>query len=313
MPARLVVHKRGLVRIAQIEDEIWLDGVFMKSPEEARGAVKKSALKADIFTFAQKLPDTEPRYSYHMDPDNLAVTSTSDYKAWWESLPQESRKNVRRAERRGVTIRIVNFTDEFARGVKEIYDETPIRQGRRFWHYRKDLATVRKENSTYLERSRIIAAFHQAELIGFIKMVYVGKTARIMQIIAKNAHADKRPTNALLARAIQTCSEDSITHLIYGQFIYDKKLNSPVTEFKKRNGFHEVLLPRYYLPLTWKGRVAIAAGLHRGIKVLLPEWALSSVLKARLAFYERVVLRSRRGLSAVDSSSDLSQAGRAQP
>ena len=81
--------------------------------------------------------------------------------------------------------------------------------------------------------------------------------------------------------------------MIYGQYIYDKKADSPVTEFKRRNGFEQVLLPRYYIPLTVKGRLVLALRLHRGLKALLPGAVLSALLSVRQSYYERTVLRSR--------------------
>ena len=36
-------------------------------------------------------------------------------------------------------MRRVPFDDALVRGISRIYDETPTRQGRRFWHYGKDL------------------------------------------------------------------------------------------------------------------------------------------------------------------------------
>ena len=295
----LMIHARPIVcggkwlRIAQIYDEAWLEGQPVENPDEFLSALQRCALKADLFTFTQSLPETEPKHPFHLEWDNWAVAVTSDFKAWWERLPQESRKNVRRAERRGVVVRMVDWGEELALGIKGIYDETPVRQGRRFPHYGKDVETVKRENSSYLERSQFIAAYHEDELIGFLKMVYVGPTARIMQILSKNCHFDKRPTNALLAKAVEVCSQRPISCLIYGQYIYGNKTDSPVTEFKRRNGFHQVLLPRYYVPLTWRGRVAIAAGLHRGFKTLLPGPILSWLLGIRQAVYQRVLVRSK--------------------
>jgi hypothetical protein len=191
---------------ARVWDEVWLETQPVEQPELFIASLRKSGLRADLFTFRQRLPDTRPKFAYYTDWDNLAVAPTSDFSAWWEGLPQESRKNVRRAERRGLVVKAIDFDDRLVQGIKEIYDETPIRQGRRFWHYRKDLETVKRENSSYLERSQFIAAFHGDELAGFLKMVYVGPTAQIMQILSKNAHADKRSTNALLAKAVEVCS-----------------------------------------------------------------------------------------------------------
>ena len=48
-------------------------------------------------------------------------------------------------------------------------------------------------------------------------------------------------------------------------------------DFKIRNGFQKVTLPRYYVPLTAKGRIALALKLHRGLRGMLPP-----ALKAQL-------------------------------
>ena len=151
-------------------------------------ALKRSGCGVHLFTFAQALPEIEPRYHYHTEWDNISVTDTSDFEAWWSSVPQESRKNVRRSQRRGVKVELVELDDALVNGIKVIYDETPVRQGRRFWHYQKTLDAIKRENSSYLDRAQFVGAFFDGQLIGFIKMVRVGSTARIMQIISLNAH-----------------------------------------------------------------------------------------------------------------------------
>jgi hypothetical protein len=186
----------------------------------------------------------------------------------------------------------VEFSDDLVRGIKALYDETPFRQGRRFWHYGKDFETVKRENSSYLERSQFIGAYLNDELIGFIKMVIVGSTARIMQILSRNEHFDKFPANALLAAAMEACAKRHIDHFIYGQYIYGNKSNSSITEFKRRNGFKQVLLPRFYIPITATGRAALALGLHRGISAMLPEKAITFLLDTRSFVYERFSRRA---------------------
>lgn len=298
----MIVCEGGWLRTAKIFDEVWLAGPPLTSPASLIERVADSALGADLFTFGQSLPDVTPRHEYHVDYDNLAIAHTTDFKAWWEALPQESRKNVRKAQKRGVIIGPVEFTDELVTGIKELYDETPVRQGRRFWHYGKDLATVKRENSSYLERSQFIGAHLEGQLVGFLKMVYSGSNARIMQILAMNAHTDKHITNALLASAIELCAQKPVARLIYGQYVYGNKASSSVTEFKRRNGFHEVLLPRYYAPLTLKGRAAIAAGAHRGLAGLVPEPLINVALKARTFAYRTISAR-RAGVSATNRKS----------
>src|SRR6516164_3907206 len=66
-------------------------------------------LKADIFTFTQKLPATRPKYSYPIEWESVAAIHLVSFKQWWEGLPQETRKNVRRSQRHGVAVRITEF------------------------------------------------------------------------------------------------------------------------------------------------------------------------------------------------------------
>ena len=171
-----VVCEGKWLRIAKVHDEVWLEGQPVDDPEKYLAALKKGSLGADIFSFVEVLPQIEVRQPYQLDYDNQAKAETTNFKAWWESLPQESRKNVRRSERRGAVTRAVEFNDALVHGIKEMYDETPVRQGRRFWHYGKDFESVKRENSSYLDRCQFIGVYHKEELIGFMKMVYVGKT-----------------------------------------------------------------------------------------------------------------------------------------
>ena len=111
--------------------------------------------------------------------------------------------------------------------------------------------------------------------------------ATIMGIISKNAHFDKRPTNALLAKAVEICVAKEIRYLIYGQFIYGKNKRSALTENKRRNGFEQVMVRTYYVPLTLRGRIAVKLNLQRGLKEILPERLVYGLLELRSRFYNR--------------------------
>jgi hypothetical protein len=295
LPYRLVMSRRGIVRIATIHDEEWIEGEPITDAEMFVGRMRETS-PADIFSFARPLPACEPCYPFHFDWDNAAAVKTTDFAAWWDSLPQETRKNVRRSQRRGVKVGSVVFCDQLVDGISNIYNETPIRQGRRFWHYGKSFEEVKAANSTYLDRSEFIGAFLNGQLIGFMKFVVANNVARVMQILSLEAYADKRPTNALLAKAVEICCEKGISHLVYGKHVYGKKENSPVTEFKRRNGFERLDFARYYVPLTRKGSFAIQYRLYRGINELVPEAIVTLFLATRAAIY-RHELNCRRLLN----------------
>jgi hypothetical protein len=284
---------RRPIRIVAVHDEEWAESGSVGTPAASLESWQNQRSTADIFTFAEPLPENQVRHPYRVEWDNVAVAQpAAGFDTWWESLPQETRKNVRRAQRRGVTVRQVPLDDLLVLGISRIYNETPIRQGRKFPHYQKSIDRVKVENGTYPDRSVFIGAFHEDSLIGFIKLVRVNNFARIMQIVCLNAHTDKRPTNALLAKAMEFCCEKKFSHLVYGKFVYGTKENSPVTEFKRRNGFERFNFPRYYVPLTTVGRLAIACGLHRGVKAMIPEHIMNYFLASRAALYRRRFARS---------------------
>ena len=175
-------------------------------------------------------------------------------------------------------------------GIVQIYNETPLRQGKRFPHFGKDFATIKKEVSTFMDRSEFIGAYLGDELIGFIKLVYLGSIASILHIVSKNQHYDKRPTNALIAKAVELCAENDISYLLYGHFTYGNKTGSPLAEFKRRNGFKEFQVPRYDVPLSLWGKAAVRMRLYRGVIGILPSPLLVLLVKTRARF-----LRSRLG------------------
>ena len=149
----------------------------MNDPESFVAALKQSGLRADVLTFFQRPPDVKPKFSYPVEWDNYAAVTLTNFEAWWEKLPQEARKNTRRAAKRGVVVKVVPYDDALAQGIHKLCNESPVRQGEPFWHYGKDFETVKREHGTYLERSEFIAAYFEDELIGFIKMVYVDRLA----------------------------------------------------------------------------------------------------------------------------------------
>jgi hypothetical protein len=284
----------GWLKTAKLHDEELVEGQILRNPAAFLDELKSRDLGADLFTFAQKPPDITPLYPYYFEWDNWAAIPIVSFNDWWDKrLPQESRKNVRRAAKRGVVVRSVPFDDDLVQGIHKIYNEVPIRQGRRFWHYGKDLEAVRHENGTYIDRSEFIGAYCDNELIGFLKFVYTGGAAILIQILTMNAHHDKRPMNALLAHAVQVCEERKVSFLVYGQYVYGTKQNSSLTEFKRRNGFEEIKFPRYYIPLSLKGKAALGAGLHLGIRNLMPAAVSNFLVKGRSELW-RYLDRSRK-------------------
>ncbi len=121
-----------LIKIGAIHDEEWLESDSLGDPEILIGDIRNSKAPLDIFCFSQRLPETTPQYGYYMEWDNVAVVPITTFDEWWSRLPQATRKNVRRSAKRGVNVRLAEFDDDFVKGIVNIYNESPVRQGRRF-------------------------------------------------------------------------------------------------------------------------------------------------------------------------------------
>ena len=276
------------IKTAAVHDEIWLESE-VDHPELCIEALKDTSSpgpRADIFTFTQKLPATVPRYSYPVEWDSVAAIRLSSFKDWWESLPQESRKNVRRSQKRGVSLRVREFDEGLIKGIVDVNNDSPLRQGRHYSHYKKSFHQVKKDHSAFIDRSEFICAYLGDDLIGFLKIVYRGDVASILQLTPKASHNDKRPANALVAKAIELCAARGISYVTYGLFNHGNKGNTPIREFKVRNGFGEILVPRFYVPLTTWGAVCIRTKLHRGLLGILPHGVIALGVNARAKLYD---------------------------
>jgi len=274
-----------LLRIARIHGDKYR---FLDNPEPVIEGLRKCGNRIDIFTFIQKLPETEPKYRYPMEWDNFAALPITTYDNWWtKQIDNKTRNMARRAEKKGVVIREVPFDDALVKGIQEVYSESRVRQGTQNSHYGKDFETVYREEATHLDCSVFIGAYFEDSLIGFIKLVYdeTQTQAGLMNIVSMVRHRDKGPTNALIAQAVRSCTDRGIRYLVYSNFAYGKKVRSSLTDFKENNGFQKIDVPRYYVPLTLTGRAALGLGVHHGFVRLVPEPILERLRSLRKSWY----------------------------
>ena len=276
-----------LIRIAALSADMF---EFVDDPETALIALRKCDDRIDLFTFTQRLADTSPKFSYPMELENLAVLPVSTFEHWWNhQITTFPRNRARQAEKKGVKILEVPYSEELVKGIFEIYNECEIRQGKRFPHYGKDLATVRKMTATFLDRSAFIGAYLGDRLIGFAKLHCDENRSQagLTHILSLMEHKDKAPTNALLAKAVSYCAENKIPYLVYSRFNDGNKQRDSLMDFKERNGFKRVDFPRYYVPLTQMGRLAFQLGLHKRFRDQIPKPILATLRLIRKAWYSR--------------------------
>jgi hypothetical protein len=287
------------LRTAKVRGEEMMEKE-LQNPEAYIEKLKSDAnkaLKADIFTFTQKLPATQPKYSYPMEWESVAAIHLTSFKEWWEDLPQETRKNVRRSQKRGVTVGIREFDRDLIDAIRQVNDESPLRQGMRNGYYGKSHEETKKLYGEFVGRCDFICASFGEELIGFLHLIYRGDVAAILNLTTKQSHFDKRPANALMAKMAELCEAKGISHISYGLYNYGNKRDHPLRTFKIRNGFKEILVPRYFVPLNRWGWLCMKAKLHRGLIGILPHSVITLAAGIRSFWYNPAAFMSRCSLT----------------
>jgi len=72
------VHGR-LIRIARLDAEKYH---FLEDPQPLLDGLRKCGTRVDLFTFMQRVQETEPKYSYPMEWDNFAALPVSTFDHW---------------------------------------------------------------------------------------------------------------------------------------------------------------------------------------------------------------------------------------
>jgi hypothetical protein len=275
---KAVTLSGNVLRVAQLKNEYFED---VESPQDMVNAFIRNKIPVDIFTFWQRLPNVEPKFNYHMEYEKLAVLEFESYDNWFKNvIDSKTRNTIRKSEKKGAIVNIVDFNDVLVNGIVEIYNETPIRQGKPFWHYGKSFTRVKEETSDALGRSVFLGAYYNEKLIGFVKLLLAEKYAMIVLILSMIAHRDKATQNALIAKSVEVCCKYNKNYLIYADWNVEKSL----ADFKINSGFKPINLPRYYIPLTFTGNMAIRLNLHHGIVRLIPKDVKYILNKIRVGF-----------------------------
>ena len=257
----LIVSGRVL-KIAKLRHE-WFE--YLDDPVAFVKEVK-SARVADILTFLQEAHVEHPKFPYQSEPAGASVLTFKNFDDWWKNLNFKARNKARKAQKSGVELRPAKLDDDFVRGVEIIYNESPLRQGRKFPHYGKSFATIKNDLSSFPECTFFIGAYHHDRLIGFVKLFEGDKILRTVHIIATFADRDKCVMDALIAKAVEVTSQKNIFHLHYGDWDH-----RGLGAFRMKFGFEQHDCPRYFVPLNLRGELALKTGLHRPLRERIPK------------------------------------------
>ena len=277
----LTIRKRAFANIAndsrEYEKDVFPTGKFIEKLAD-RGI--------DVFTFIERKwcnPAPESFKDIVKVKDNIALLKVASYNEWWSNIGKKTRNMVRKAEKNGVKLKVVEPSKKLAEGIWKIYNETPIRQKRGFPHYGTSLQSV-TSSVLSAQNSTFIGAFFQEELAGFLQLVYGDKIAVIAQILSLQKYSKKAVNNASIAKAVEVCTDKQVEWIMYGRIGNHPSLD----RFKESNSFQKFPLNRYYLPITNKGKVAMKLGLHRELKDTIPQ-----AMKSRLFPFYNWVSRTK--------------------
>ena len=273
----LVIRKRLFFTLASDSRE-YLQSILPN--EELMKELRRR--HADIYAFLERkwcCPIADPSTTWARAEDNIAYLNLKSYDEWWKNIGKKTRNMIRKAEKVGIKTDEAVANDKLAEGIWKIFNETPIRQGRGFPHYGISLDDV-KRNLESFPNSTYVGAYLQNELAGFIHLIHGDHLTIISQLLSLQRYWDKAVNNALMAKAMEFCANNHIEWVMYGRMGNHPTLDS----FKESNGFRKLLLARYFLPLSTKGKLATKLKLNRELKNSLPP----SMKKALFPLYNWV-------------------------
>lgn len=270
-----------VIRILSLKEE-WLDTV--EDSDAIIREIRDSSVNADLFTFRQSVLETEPKYAYPMEWEEVAVIPISSHDHWLDKqISSSAKRAVKKASKKGVEVKVVDFSDDLVRGICAISNETPVRQGRRYPLYGKSFETARENLSREAARCDFIGAFLGNELIGWIQLGYGKGCAIPFGMVSKIAHRDKSPQNALLSKAVDVSARKGVPFILYGFWT-----EGGLGDFKVHNGCMKMALPRYYIPITTKGKVVVKLRLYRGLRGYVPEKLRRPLKQLRSRWHQKM-------------------------
>ena len=187
-----------------------------------------------------------------------------------------------------MTLREVPFGDALVKGIWAIYNGTPLRQGRRFPHYGKDIETVHREEATHLDRSVFMGAYYGDQLVGFVKLVADDTRTQtgLINIVSLIRHRDKAPPTPCWHERYRLALPRHPVSCLLEVRLREEAARHP-QRLSERNGFSRVDVPRYHVPLTRLGWLALRSGLHHRLAEHIPASLAAKLRDIRAAWHSR--------------------------
>ena len=140
---------KGPLNVVQLQDE-WYEDV--RDPEFVIDILATPRFQARIFTFWQRCRILQVQYRYYMEWESIAAlpVQVTTIGSTTRSLRASEARFVRRRRKELECAKPLTMT--IVGGMTAIFNETPVRQGKKFWHYGKDFETVKHQFSRYILR-----------------------------------------------------------------------------------------------------------------------------------------------------------------
>ena len=222
----------------------------------------------DVFTFVERkwcCPLNDQPKGWTKTKKDIGILKVPPYDNWLQTAGKKTRNMIRKAEKSGIKTEVTELNEQIVKGIWNIYNETPIRQGRAFTHYGLTLQEV-DGNSHAAKNCTWIASYLEEEVVGFIQLMHGDNIAVIAQILSLQKYWDRAINNALVAKTVEFCASKQVPWIIYGGMGNHPSLD----KFKESNCFSKMTLTRYYVPLTFKGKITTGLGLYKNKKDLVP-------------------------------------------
>lgn len=241
--------------------------------------VQGERLPGDLFTFWQLYPDTTPHYPYWYEWENIAIADTHSHDEWLDALSKKTRNMIRKAQKLGVRVSEVIPDMDYCLAIERIYNETPIRQGRLYKHYHEPLTNIIRGTQAFMNAPTpniFLAAYYENSIVAVAQIITGHCFAFLNNFMGLQEHFDKAVMNALMSGVVNACTEHGVNYLAY-ESVSDDSLG----KFKKNNGFVNKQVPRYYIPLTWRGQLLLRLHLQRGLRSLIPDRIKPTLRRAK--------------------------------
>lgn len=218
------------------------------------------------------------------DVDNRSCLRVEDPDYWGKKVvAKDVRESLRRIRREGVEVREMPFNASSCEDISTLFNESPIRQGKRYWHYGKSAAQIQEELSPLASRSLYVGAYHRGRLVGFTQVVRLESIGvlRTVHVLGSLVSRKVRPVTAMIDWMVRYGWENGFQRIVYGKHDYGNASNDSLTAFKSRHGFRSEPLRIDYHCLCPQGAWYLAAGLHRNLREMTPRHLALFLKKAR--------------------------------